>query len=262
MNSNLQTPVPAPVIPPVEDDEIEIDLAELFSYYLSKWYLLFLGLIIGTVAAGLFTYFMITPKFTATSKLYMVSSSSNTIVDLTDLNIGTSLTSDYTELIKTRPILEDIIAENELTYDVAQLRGMISISSVSNTRILAISVTSTSPTEAATVANALADKAVESIPVLMDTSTPNIAERAIVPESKSSPSMKKNAAIGGILGLFLVAAVLTLLFLMEDTMSTAEDVQKKLGLMPLTVVPEGDISGSYDTVDDSRKRKHRRRAKA
>ena len=240
-------------------EELEIDLIELLYHFLSKWYLLMIGLLIGAGIAGAYTYYRITPKFTATAKLYMVSNSSDTIVDLSDFNIGNSLSSDYRELIRVRPILEEVIEEEELSYTYEQLRKMITISTISDTRILQISVTSTSPAEAMTVANALADKATEEIPVLMDTTKPNIAERAIVPTQKSSPSMKRNVAMGGLIGLLFVAAILTVLFLIDDTMSSAEEVQKKLGIMPLTIIPESEFPGSVSGSKSRRKKKRQRR---
>ena len=242
-------------------DEMEIDLIELLYHFLSKWYWLLAGLLIGAVAAGAYTYYRITPKFTATAKLYMVSNSSDTIVDLSDFNIGNSLSSDYRELIRVRPVLEEVIEEEELPYTYEQLRNMITISTINDTRILQISATSTSPNEAMTIANALADKATEEIPVLMDTTKPNIAERAIVPTQKSSPSMQRNTLFGGLIGFLIVAAILTVFFLMDDTMSTAEDVQKKLGIMPLTIIPESEMqgkkSGSGTKVKKQRRRKRR-----
>lgn len=240
-------------------EELEIDLIELLYHFLSKWYLLMIGLLVGAGIAGAYTYYRITPKFTATAKLYMVSNSSDTIVDLSDFNIGNSLSSDYRELIRVRPILEEVIEEEELSYTYEQLRRMITISTISDTRILQISVTSTSPAEAMTVANALADKATEEIPVLMDTTKPNIAERAIVPTQKSSPSMKRNVAMGGLIGLLFVAAILTVLFLIDDTMSSAEEVQKKLGIMPLTIIPESEFPGSVSGSKRRRKKKRQRR---
>ncbi len=252
-NNRPQLPAPA------TEGEMEIDLAELLAYYLTKWYLLFIGFLIGAIIAGAFTYFLITPKFTATSKLYMVANSSNTIVDLSDFNIGNSLSSDYAQLLKVRPILEEIIEEEKLSYTVEALRGMISISKVSDTRILQISSTSTSPQEAMVIANALADKAVEELPVLMDTATPNIAERAITPKQKSSPSMSRNVMMGALVGLLLVAGVLTVIFLMDDTMKTAEDVQRELGIMPLTVIPEGEMPAGHHSEESSRRRRKRRK---
>ena len=81
------------------DDEVEIDLLDLLAYYLSRLPLLITALLIGAVVAGLVTYFLIPDKFTATSKMYMVSASSDQVVNLADLNLGTSLSNDYVELM-------------------------------------------------------------------------------------------------------------------------------------------------------------------
>ena len=87
----------------------------------------------------------------------------------------------------------------------------------------------------------MADKAVTYLPELMETPEPNIAEYAILPMEKSSPSLRKNVFLGG-LGLMVVClGILTVLFLMDDTLKTAEDVERVLGVMPLTVVPEGNM---------------------
>ena len=152
---------------PARYGQDEIDLSALFSYYLSRWYFVLAGLLAGVLIAGAVTYFLIVPKYTATSKLYMVSNSSDSIVNLSDLNIGTSLSNDYKELLKVRPILEEIAEEEGLPYTYEQLSGMVSISTIANTRILVISVTSKSPKEAQTIANALAAKATYGAPVIV-----------------------------------------------------------------------------------------------
>lgn len=75
----------------------------------------------------------------------MVSASKNSVVDLADLSIGTSLSEDYAELLHVRPIIEAINEENDLGYTYEQLNGMIDISTVEDTRILKISATSIKP---------------------------------------------------------------------------------------------------------------------
>ena len=97
-----------------QNEETEIDLLELFYYLKAKIAWLIAAFAVGAVIAGLITYFLITPKYQATSKVYMVSASSDSIVNLADLNLGTSLSDDYVELLKVRPIFEEIIEELQL----------------------------------------------------------------------------------------------------------------------------------------------------
>ncbi|WP_051209216.1 YveK family protein [Butyrivibrio sp. WCD3002] len=238
-----------------QNGEMEIDLVDLFFYLQAKLRWIVLFFIAGAIISGLITVFLITPKYSASAKLYMVSASSDTLVNLTDLNLGTSLSADYQEVVKIRPIFEDVIKELDLPYTYEQLLGMTSISVVNNTRILTIKVTSTSPEEAAEIANALAKDAESQVPKLMDTSKPHIIEPAIVPIHRSSPSYSKNIIIGALVGLVVIVSILTAMFVMDDTFNSAEDVEKMFGVMPLTTIPESDIGILSEFLEHDRDNK-------
>jgi capsular polysaccharide biosynthesis protein len=241
------------------NEELEIDLLELFFYLRSRLIVLIVAFLVGALVAGSYTHFMITPTYQATSKLYMVSASSNSVVDLTDLNLGSSLSSDYKELLKIRPILEEVIDELDLDYGYGTLLNMMTISTISDTRILTITVTSTDPVEAKDISNLMAEKAVTYLPELMEAPAPNIAEYAIVPKGKSSPNMAKNTVYGALIGLLIAVGIYTVQFLMDDTLKTAEDVEKAFGVMPLSVIPEGDVDeGSNVKGKRNRKKKEKK----
>ena len=215
------------------DGEMEIDLLELLAYYRGRLIWIVLGFLAGALAAGLITFYLITPQYTATSKMYMVSSSSQSVVDLTDLNIGQSLSKDYVELLKTRPIIESVIEEQGLDYNYSELLSMLSMSTVSDTRIIAIRATSKDPEEAMNIANALADKGVKELPKLMETPQPHIAEYAIIPINPSSPSLTKNIMIGALIGMIIMLGIFTIQFMLDDTFKTADDIEREFGVIPL-----------------------------
>lgn len=240
------------------DGEMEIDLLELLNYYMGHLIWIILGFLAGAVIAGLVTYYLIEPEYTATSKMYMVSSSSQSVVDLTDLNIGQTLSNDYVELLKTRPIIESVIDEQGLDYDYAQLVSKLNMSVVSSTRIIAIRATSKDPEEAMNIANALAEKGVRELPKLMETPQPHIAEYAIIPVNPSSPSLSRNIMIGALIGLVIMLGIFTIQFLMDDTFKSAEDIEREFGVIPLTVIPEGKIAGMESTGSPKKKRRKKR----
>ena len=245
---------------PVEDQEIEIDLLDLFGFYLSKLPFIIIAFVVGVAIAVIYTKTVLPVKYTATSRMYMVSASSDSVVNLSDLNLGTSISQDYVELMKSRPVIEDVIKKLGLDYDYETLCAMINLSVVNNTRIVKIAATSTDPQEAMDVANQMARTSKLQLPKVMEAPTPSIAEYAVLPETQSSPSMKKNALIGGLIAALIVIAILTIIYMMDDTLKTADDVEKMLGVMPLSVIPEGDIKG-LEKSDDSSERKRRRRKK-
>ena len=235
------------------DDVQEIDLIDLFGYYMSRLWLLIAAVVIGAVIAGAYTHYMIPDRFTAVSRMYMISASSSSVVDLSDLNIGASLSNDYVELMKSRPIIEDVITELGLEYTYEQVLNMIRLDVVTNTHIIKISATSTDPEEAMNIANQMARIAKIRLPKIMDAPSPSIAEQAVLPTQKSSPSLSRNVMMGSLVLLFLVLAFLTVQYLMDDTIQTSEDVEKEFGILPMTVIPEGTIEGLKKATDTTRR---------
>ena len=86
-------------------DEIEIDLRELFYLLKQKLLIVVAAFVIGGILAGAATYVLIKPTYRASSLLYVVSASNNSVVNLADLQIGTNLTADYEELLLIRPMM-------------------------------------------------------------------------------------------------------------------------------------------------------------
>ena len=86
-----------PVVPRNEVGETEIDLVELFYRLLENLKFIIPAALIGALLAGVYTFNFVTPKYTATSKLYVVNTS-NSVVDLSALQIGSQLASDYKEV--------------------------------------------------------------------------------------------------------------------------------------------------------------------
>lgn len=241
----------------IEDDAVEIDLVELFYYLRHKLIWLILAFILGGVIMGAISYYLITPKYEATAKVYMVSASTDSLINLSDLNLGTSLSEDYEEMLRIRPIYEKITDELDLDYDYEDFLKLIDISTVGNTRVLQITVETKNPEESKNIANLLADNAQNYLPDLMETSEPNVAEYAILPEEPSSPNIIKNTVIGAFVALVLLGGIFTVRFVADDTFKSAEDVEHIFGIMPLTVIPESDskeLSGRK-----RKKKKHKKR---
>ncbi|WP_158098224.1 Wzz/FepE/Etk N-terminal domain-containing protein [Faecalibacterium sp. An192] len=223
-----------------QDDDV-IDLVELFYVMWGHAWQIILCLVAGAAIAFGVTRFLITPMYQATSSIYIVSASNNSVVDLTDLQIGAQLTADYQELLVSRPLLEDVIKNLDLDLTTNDLAGMVSITNTADTRILKITVTSPDPRESADIANELVDQACIYLPQIMETDEPNLVEEAIPPTSKSSPSYSKNIVLGGLLGVILCCGVLVLRYLMNDTFMTPDDVARYLGVQPLATIPEADL---------------------
>lgn len=219
-------------------EETEIDLVEVFYLFLGHIWQLILCMIVGGGLAFAWSYFLQTPVYQSSSKIYVVSASNNSVVNLTDLQIGNAVKTDYMELILSRPVLEPVIENLALNQSVDQLRNMIQITNKSDTRILQITVTCTSPELAMDIANEVATQAIIILPTIMENEPPNLVESALYPMAPSGPNYTKNTLMGAILGFVLCAGVILVIYLTDRSFKSSEDLQKYFGIMPLATVPE------------------------
>lgn len=225
-----------------DDAEETIDLVEVFYLLLDNiWKIIICMVLCGLIALG-YTKIFVKPTYLATSKIYVVSASNNSVINLSDLQVGSQLTSDYQELLVARPVLQDVIKALNLDMDYKELEKTISISNTSGTRILAINVTTRNAQTSADIANELAKQATVYLPEVMETESPNIVESAVAPTKKAAPSYAKNTLIGVLIGAVLMCGYLIIKFVANDTIVTAEDVEKYFGTMPLGSIPESRSS--------------------
>lgn len=225
------------------NNEETIDLVDVFYLLLDNIWKIVICMVVGALLAFGITKIFIKPTYQATSKIYVVSASNNSVINLSDLQVGSQLTSDYQELLLARPVLQDVIKNLNLSYDYKELEKMISISNTSGTRILNIDVTTTNAQTSADIANELVKQATVYLPQVMETEAPNLVESAVAPSKKSAPSYSKNTLIGALIGAVLMCGILIVKYLMNDTVITAEDVEKYFGTMPLGAIPEGSSNG-------------------
>lgn len=213
-----------------------IDLGKLFKFLLSKFWIILLWVVALGAGAFVFTKELIVPQYAATSKIYIVSASKGSVVDLSDLQLGTNLTSDYVELMMNRPMLEEIIQNLSLDMTPPEIAKMISIENPADTRELCITATGQDPKTVKDIANEMAVMSIKYLPQLMKTEEPTMVEDALLPNAPVSPSYPKNVMMGALAGFVLSAGYYTIRFLNNDVFESDLDVFNSLGEMPLATV--------------------------
>ncbi len=236
-------------------DEIEIDLIEVFGILIGKMWLIIGSGLLFALAGFLISRYLITPVYESTTKIYILNKTENASITYSDVQMGTQLTKDYAELIGSRYVLEKVIEELSLTMEYDELYKKISVETPSDTRIVSITVESIDPAQAMEVANCIREVASTHIQNVMDIDAVNVVETANFPVDKAKPSCVKWALAGGILGCFIVCAVLLIRCLLDDTIKSSEDVEKYLNLSTLALIPITEEESS--SVRKSRKKRQR-----
>ena len=219
------------------DDVLEIDLVEIFSLLLHKiWFIVASGLGVGLLALVI-SAFILTPQYESTTKVYILNKQEGAAISYSDAQLATQLTKDYKELITCRYVLETVIEMCELEDEYEDLYERIAVQNTTDTRIISITVKDPSPKQAKFIADSVRDVASKHIKAVMDIEAVNIVDEANLATEPSEPSVLKWTVIGGFLGCFVCACVIVVIFLMDDTIKTADDVEKYLGLSTLALIP-------------------------
>ena len=218
------------------DDEIEIDLGEIFHLLLNKLWVIILCFIVGGVIAFGGTKLFLTPKYSASSMIYILTKTTS-VTSLADIQMGSQLTADFEILATSRPVIEEVIEKLKLKYSYDELVAMIQTDNQTDTRILRFTVIDENAKEAKAIANELAEVTAERVAYVMSSDKPKIVEEAVVPKKASSPNTMKNTIIGALAVAFLAIGIIVIKYLVNDTVQNEDDIKKYLGLHMLAAIP-------------------------
>lgn len=236
-------------------DEIEIDLLEVFYLFKRKLLIILASTLLCAVTAGAVCEYVVVPKYQSTTKLYILNTTSSSLasLSLSDLQVGASLTNDYMELIQSRPAVEEVIDRLHLDMIYEQMLPKMTIENKANTRILSITIEDEDPYRAKQIADAFADVAIKRLSEIMSIQEPHLVEQGHVSEFSINQNLFKYLAIGALIGLILSCGVILMRYLLDDSIHSAEDIEKYLGLNTLAMIPLGE------TEYDGHSRRHRRK---
>lgn len=222
-----------------DNEEMEIDLLELLMVMKKHLAAILMAGIVGLVIMFAYTSFLATPLYSASSMMYVMPDNSNSMSSstLSDMQVGQQLTSDYSSMIESRSFMEDVIKKLNLTIDYQQLLEKVEVTNPTSSRILQVTVNDPNPQTAADIANEVASVAESKLKEITGMQAIKIYEEAAMPDRPSSPSLKKNCALGLLAGLVLAMAVITILYLLDDSIKTEDDIEKYLGMTTLAVLP-------------------------
>lgn len=222
-----------------KNDDIEIDIKQLFFVLLGKiGYIIMAGVVLALVAY-LYFNFAVTKQYSSNAQIYVINKTSDSITS-SDVAVSTSLSADYVEMITTRPVMEQVIAELGLDMTSEELASRIEASVLTNSRIISITATDPSPIAAKRIVDCVTKVSAERICTVMDSEMVNVVQEGNVAKSPSAPATTRNAVIAFMLGAFVAAAIIIVRFITDDTISTTEDIEKYLKISVIGTIPVFD----------------------
>lgn len=132
-----------------ETGEVEIDIGELFRVLIHKIWIIILTAFVFGAAILIYTVFLTKPQYQSTTKVYILNKQdSGGSVTYSDVQLSSTLSKDYEQLVTSRYVIEGVIKELKLADTYEQLVTRVSASNATDTRIIAITVTDSDPAQA------------------------------------------------------------------------------------------------------------------
>ena len=223
-----------------ENQAVEIDVfAMLKTLWKRKFSIVLVALVFAIAAFG-YSAFLAKKEYQSTSRIYVVSrqNQDNNALTNSDLQAGSYLVKDYREIILSQNVLSQAIEELKLDLTPAELSKKISVSVPTDTRILSITAKDGDPKEAARIANGLRNVAAEKIISVTKVSDVTTLDEAEVPQSPSSPNIRRNVLLGFIAGAGLMVVLMVVVEVLDDRVKRPEDIEELMGFTLLGVVPD------------------------
>lgn len=207
-----------------ENDEIEIDLLKIIKTCLKKaWIILLVAALLG---GGMFvrSNSSYVPAYSASTTMYVCYMNSREFsfgenagnISQHSLGDARSLVNTCAAMLKTRMTLEAVAEEAGLDLTAKELEGMISLEAVNGTELFKVTVTGSKAEELVPLANAVGKVLPEKMAMVNGNSNVGVIDEALEATLASSNGAVKNAAIGAVLGAFLVCGVIAVKCIVDD----------------------------------------------
>ena len=215
----------------------EIDLRELFEYFKTKLLSIIIIVILVIAVGNIYTTLTRVPLYKSDTTIVLVSEA-NTQNNYTDLQMNKNLVDTYSEIIKSRKVLNPVIKNLKLKYSYNELKSSVSVSSVTNTEIIRVSVSNKNSKKAKEIANEIGNVFTDKIQKIYNLNNVSIVDKAIESKAPYNINYVKDNIIYIAIGLVLSCGLVFIKFYFDTTIKTSEEIENKLGLTILGIVPK------------------------
>lgn len=229
---DVQKKQPASKVPVNEP----IDLVAMCWALLERWKFIAISILIGMLLFGIYHKFMVKSVYQADASIFVTNT--NSVITISDLQLGTALTEDYTKIIKSRAVLKEVIKDQGLDMNFRQLGNLITVTNPTDSHIITITVTCGDKEMSRNIANSVMEIGIDQIYKVFGSNEPSVIDYseadAIV---DLTPGLLSYLEKGALAGAVLACALICIRFYLDTTLKNEEEIQKYLHMPVLSVVP-------------------------
>lgn len=223
-------------------EEQVISISEIIDAVKKRWKIIALCTLIATLLSGIFSFFIISPTYEASTKVFIGKEESSVEnYNYNDITMYQKLLKTYSELIKTKDLINRSITNSEYELDVEDVLNNVSVTTVADTQMIQIAYKSTSPNIAKNMLENITNEFITTAQELVPNGNVRVLETVELPEEPVAPNKKMNIAIAFILGMMVGLGIVFLLEYLDNTYKNKEQLEKDLDIPVLGVIPMSDL---------------------
>lgn len=219
----------------------EINLKELFDYFVSKWFIIAIAGLIFVVAGVSYTVFLKTPMYNSYTTMVLTTNNEKTNANQTitqsDITLNKNLISNYRVIMKSHSILNQVINNLDLNMSTEQLKKQVNVTTEDDTEIIRISVSNENGEAARDIANEIARVFSNDVARYYSIKNVAIVDYAEASSNPYNISLLKTTVLALLVGVVLACATIFIMFYFDTTIKSVEEIESKIGLPTLGVVP-------------------------
>lgn len=226
-------------------DEKEIDLSELFESIVKRWKMIVCVTLLCTIVSAVFSFFVITPKYQASTKLFIGKESTEAkeqSYNANDVTMYQKLLKTYAQMIQTKDLVDKSIKDKNLNLESDKVLKSLEVTPSEDTQVLEIKYTDTDRYTAKNLVESVTDEFIKESQELIPNGKVQVIESVKLPEKPVSPNKAKNILLAAVLGLVLGVGIAVFLEYTDNTFKTKEELEKTLGLPVIGVIPDENVS--------------------
>ena len=220
----------------------ELDLKELFNIFWSKKVQIILIVLIFIALGVIYTVGFTTPMYSSSTTLLLAGSESSggeatNSITTTDITLNSKLVSTYSVLVRSKDVLRQVISNLGMNISWESLRNNVKVSSVEDTEVIEISVTTNNAENSANIANEIAKVFTEKVAEIYNINNVHVVDEAEPENTPSNINHEKDVIIFAFIGLVVAVIYVLVSNMLDTTIKTAEDIEKEFKLPVLASVP-------------------------
>lgn len=214
----------------------EINLSEVYSYFKTKILWIVIAIIVIMILGNIYTVITRTPMYESNTTIVLVGESKDEYSQ-TDSQLNQNLIGTYSQIIKSRKVLNQVIKNLDLKMKTEELSSTITTSSVEDTEIIQITVENKNAKEAKKITDEVANVFAKEVKEIYHLENVAIIDKAELATSPHNVNYVKDNMIYLVIGLVLSFGVVFMMYYFDTTIKSSEVVEEKLGLTVIGIVP-------------------------